>query len=70
MHPLSKRLDRIEQVRDGSGRMYVVEIAHDADHDRALKELGLSPTRDDLVVFLERFGEPAARPTLISTRAP
>jgi hypothetical protein len=69
MTNLVRRIEQLEQGSIGIGRVIVIEGPDGYDTERALAELGVTRTDNDLVVYLRKMFESAAPLRLVRISA-
>lgn len=65
MRPIERRVEKLEVeagIIDRRERVHVLVLQEGADRDTVLKESGIEPRPQDLVVFIKRYskGRPSA----------
>ena len=60
MRALERRLERLEEeagIIDRQQRVHVLHLPEGADREAVLRESGIEPKSNDLVVFIRRFSK-------------
>ena len=58
MGTMERRVERLEEkagLVDRGGKVHVIAVPKGADEDTLLKEAGIDPHPNDLVVFIRKF---------------